>query len=45
MLCAHRNSLAKEALMWVHLSSSPSNVLASYYEAVAVLIQNCRIES
>ena len=45
MLCAHSNSLAKGALIWLHLSKSPSKVLKSYYEAVAVLIQNCRIES
>ena len=31
--------------MWIHLSSSPSKVWTLYYEAVAVLIQNCRIES
>ena len=29
--------------MWIHLS--PKKVLTPYYEAVAVLIQNCRIES
>jgi hypothetical protein len=31
--------------MWIHLSSSPNKVLTPYYEAVAVLIQNCKIES
>ena len=35
----------KGPLMWIHLSSSPKKVLTPYYEAVAVLIQNCRIES
>ena len=35
----------KGPLMWIHLSSSPKKVLMLYYEAVAVLIQNCRIES
>ena len=34
-----------EPLMWIHFSSSPSKVWTPYYEAVAVLIQNCRIES
>jgi hypothetical protein len=32
-------------LMWIHRSSSPSKVLTSYYEDVALLMQNCRIES
>jgi hypothetical protein len=45
MLCAHSNSLAKGILMWIHLSSSPSKVLTSYYEVVVVLIKNCRIKS
>jgi hypothetical protein len=35
----------KGPLMWIHLSSSPKKVLTPYYEAVAVLIQNCGIES
>ena len=35
----------KGPLMWIHLSSSPKKVLTPYYEAVAVLIQNCRLES
>lgn len=36
----------KGPLMWIHLSSSsPKKVLTPYYEAVAMLIQNCRIES
>jgi hypothetical protein len=43
--CAHSNSLAKGALMWIHLSSSPSKDLTSYFEAVVVLIKNCMIES
>ena len=34
----------KGPLMWIHLSLSVSKVLARSYEAVAVLIQNCRIE-
>jgi hypothetical protein len=37
--CAHSNSLAKESLMWIHLSSSPSKVLTSYYKAIVVLIK------
>jgi hypothetical protein len=32
-------------LMWIHLSSSLSKVLTPYYKAIAVFIQNCRIES
>jgi hypothetical protein len=35
----------KGPLMWIHHSSSPKKVLTPYYEDVAVLIQNCRIES
>lgn len=35
----------KGPLMWIHLFSSPSKVLTPCYEAVVVLIQNCRIES
>jgi hypothetical protein len=35
----------KGTLIWIHLSSSPKKVLTPYYEAAAVLIQNCRIES
>jgi hypothetical protein len=31
--------------MWIHLSSSPTKVLTSCYEAVVVLIKICRIES
>ena len=35
----------KGPLMWIHLSLSPKKVLMPSYEAVAVLIQNCKIES
>ena len=35
----------KGPLMWIHLSSSPSKVLTSYYEAVVVLIKICKIKS
>ena len=31
--------------MWIHLSLTAKKVLTPYYEAVAVLIQNFRIES
>jgi hypothetical protein len=31
--------------MWIHLCLSPKKVLTPYYEAVAVLIQSCRLES
>ena len=31
--------------MCIHLSSSPSKVCTPYYETVAMLIHNCRIES
>ena len=31
--------------MCIHLSSSPSKVYTPYYETVALLIHNCRIES
>ena len=34
----------KGPLLWIHLSSSPSKVLTPYNEAVAVRIQNYRIE-
>ena len=35
----------KGPLMWIHLSLSPKKVLMPSYEAVSVLIQNCKIES
>ena len=45
--CAHISSLAKETtnVDSVHLSSSTKKVLTPYYKTVAVLIQNCRLES
>ena len=35
----------KGPLICIHLSSSPSKVCTPYYETVAMLIHNCRIES
>ena len=40
-----QHPLQKGPLMWIHLSLSPKKVLMPSYEAVAVLIQNCKIES
>lgn len=35
----------KGPLRWIHLPVSPSKVLTPYYEAVALLVQQCREES